>query len=455
MDLELDDLTSQILDLVDHIPPGRVASYGDIATQVGAGPRQVGSIMARFGHLSAWWRVVRADGSSAVAQQASHYWDAEGIAHRNGRVKMAIHRMDYPGDMTASTSETTAQTTTRAWGTPGFQEPLEPVSITRRALREDDVRISIEYSGICHSDIHTMRGDWGSRDYPLVPGHEIVGRVEAVGSGVTSHQPGDRVGVGCFINSCGTCHACEQGEISYCETGPTTTYGSVDKYSDGEYSQGGYSQSIVVKQSFVLSVPEALDPAAAAPLLCAGITTYSPLKHWGAGPGKRVAIIGMGGLGHVGVKIAAAMGAEVTVISHSDRKREDAFAFGANHYINTSEGLPDEYRTYFDLILNTVSVELDTATYLDLLRFDGALIQLGLPLTPLQAPARSFTQKRRSLSGSLVGGIRETQEMLDFCAQHGVHAEIELIDASYINAAYDRTIDSDVRYRFVIDASTL
>lgn len=355
----------------------------------------------------------------------------------------------------ATMTDQTSTATTRAWGTPGFAEPLEPVTIERRALRGDDVRIAIEYAGICHSDIHTIRGDWGDRRYPLVPGHEIVGRVEAVGDKVTEYRVGERVGVGCFVNSCGECEPCQAGEISYCDNGVVTTYGAEDPYAEQEYTQGGYSRQIVVREDFVVRVPESLDPAAAAPLLCAGITTYSPLKHWNTGPGKRVAVIGMGGLGHVGVKIAAAMGAEVTVFSHSTRKRDDALRFGAAHHVSTADGLPDEWRNYFDLILNTVSVDLDIDAYLQLLRLDGVLVQLGLPGAPLKTKTRSFTQKRRSLSGSLVGGIRETQEMLDFCAEHGVTAEIELIAAEGINEAYDRTIAADVRYRFVIDAATL
>ena len=343
--------------------------------------------------------------------------------------------------------------TVRAWGTPGFAEPLEPVTVTRRELREDDVRIRIEFVGICHSDIHTMRGDWGERAYPLVPGHEIVGIVDEVGPAVTRYAPGERVGVGCFVDSCGSCHPCELGEISYCEQGPTLTYGGVDR-RDGSVTQGGYSQAVVVREDFVVRVPEGLDPAAAAPLLCAGITTYSPLRRWGAGPGRRVGIIGLGGLGHVGVKIAAAMGAEVTVFSHSGSKREDALRFGAHRHVSTADGLPEELLQHFDILLNTVSVDLDTDAYLQLLRFDGTLVQLGLPPAELTVPVRSLTQRRRSVSGSLVGGIRETQEMLDFCAAHGVTAEIELIDAPAINEAYDRTIASDVRYRFVIDAAT-
>lgn len=346
-------------------------------------------------------------------------------------------------------------TITRAIGAHGLGLPLEPLEITRRELRDDDIQIAIEFAGICHSDIHTMNGDWGDRQWPLVPGHEIVGVVSEVGSSVTEFAVGDRVGVGCFVNSCGECEPCQQGEISYCERGAVATYGSEDKYADGEYTQGGYSQSIVVRESFVVRIPDSLDPAAAAPLLCAGITTYSPLRHWNVGPGSRVAVVGMGGLGHVGVKIALAMGAEVTVFSHSDRKRDDALAYGAKDLIPTKDGLPREYRRYFDLILNTVSADLDVNAYLGLLRFDGTLVQLGLPAQPMQVPAFAVAARRTSLSGSMVGGIRETQEMLDFCGEHGVTADIELITADQVNEAYERTVAADVRYRFVIDASTI
>lgn len=346
-------------------------------------------------------------------------------------------------------------TPVRAWGVTAFAQPLESLTITRRELRADDVSIDIEYAGICHSDIHTATGDWGEREYPLVPGHEIVGRVSAVGDAVTKHRVGDRVGVGCFVNSCGHCEPCRAGEHSYCDTGAVLTYGSEDRYADGEYTQGGYSQVIVVKEDFVVRVPESLDPAAATPLLCAGITTYSPLKHHGAGPGKKVGIIGLGGIGHVAVKIAVAMGAEVVVFSHSTSKREDALKFGATEHVSTADPTFAEiWGGQFDLILNTVSVNLDTATYLSLLRFDGALVALGLPNDPMEVPTRMLTSKRRTLTGSLVGGIPETQEMLDFCAEHNITAEIELIDATSINEAYERTINSDVRYRFVIDAAT-
>lgn len=348
-----------------------------------------------------------------------------------------------------------AATTVRARGAFGPGQPLGPLEITRRALRAEDVAIAVEYAGICHSDIHTMAGDFGERQWPLVPGHEIVGVVTAVGAEVTRYRPGDRVGVGCFINSCGQCDPCAQGEISYCENGVVGTYGGVDRYTDHEYTQGGYSQAIVVRESFVVRIPAALDPAEAAPLLCAGITTYAPLKKWGAGPGTRVAVIGMGGLGHVGVKIAVALGADVTVLSHSDRKRADALAFGAVAHHSTREGLPAELERHFDLILNTVSADLDIDAYLGLLRFNGVLVQLGLPGNPMQVTARSFTQRATALTGSLVGGIAETQEMLDFCAEHRVAPVIERIDADHINEAYQRTVDSEVRYRFVIDAATI
>lgn len=347
-------------------------------------------------------------------------------------------------------------TPVRAWGVTAFAQPLEPVLITRRELRPDDISIETEFSGICHSDIHTASGEWGERDYPLVPGHEIIGRVVAIGSEVKKYQVGARVGVGCFVNSCGECAPCLAGEHSYCETAPVPTYGQSDRYADGEITRGGYSQSIVVKEDFVVRIPDSLDPAAAAPLLCAGITTYSPLKHHGVGPGKRVGIIGLGGIGHVAVKIAVAMGAEVVVFSHSTAKREDALRFGATEHVSTADPqFSYTWQDKFDVLLNTVSVDLDISIYLRLLRFDGALVALGLPGEPMQVPTRLLTSKRRVLTGSLVGGIPETQEMLDFCAEHNITADIELITASQINQAFERTVNADVRYRFVIDAATL
>ncbi|MDO4909846.1 MAG: NAD(P)-dependent alcohol dehydrogenase [Corynebacterium sp.] len=349
--------------------------------------------------------------------------------------------------------------TTTSYAAPAAGAPLEEYQLTRRDLGPDDVHIAIEFVGICHSDIHTVRGDWGPRSYPLVPGHEIIGRVKALGSEVKNFKIGDRVGVGCFVNSCGQCAACQAGEESYCATGPTPTYGGVDKYSlekyaEGEVTQGGYAKDIVTKAHFVVPIPEHLDAASAAPLLCAGITTYSPLKHWGVSKDTRVGIIGMGGVGHVAVKIAAAMGAEVTVFGHSESKRDDALAFGAKAYVSTKDPkFLEEYKEHFDVILNTTSVNLDMNEYMNLLAFDGTMVIIGLPGEPLGAMARTFTQRRRSLAGSLVGGIPETIEMLNFCADHKVTPEIEIIPPSQINEAYDRTLASQVRYRFVIDMS--
>ncbi|MFD4292220.1 NAD(P)-dependent alcohol dehydrogenase [Rhodococcus sp. NPDC058505] len=332
--------------------------------------------------------------------------------------------------------------------------PLEKTSIERRDLGPLDVLIEIKYAGICHSDIHTARNEWGGTRYPVVPGHEITGIVTGVGVDVTRHRVGDRVGVGCFVDSCGTCAPCAAGEEQYCANRVTATYNSVGR-EDGLVTQGGYSTHIVVTERFVVSVPDGLALDVAAPLLCAGITLYSPLRHWNAGPGTRVAIVGMGGLGHVGVKIAHAMGAEVTVLSQSLSKREDGLRFGADHYRATADpAVFKELRASFDLILNTVSVNLDLDAYLGTLALDGTLVMLGLPEQPLTLRGFSLAGNRRSLAGSNVGGIRETQEMLDFCAEHGIAAEIEVIAADRINEAYDRVLRSDVRYRFVIDAAT-
>ncbi|WP_420749351.1 NAD(P)-dependent alcohol dehydrogenase [Rhodococcus sp. O3] len=341
-----------------------------------------------------------------------------------------------------------------AYAAPAADAPLAKTTIERREPGPLDVLIRIEYAGICHSDIHTVRNEWGRTRYPLVPGHEIVGIVEAVGSDVTKHAVGDRVGVGCFVASCRECDACEAGAEQHCENRVTGTYNAVD--ADGRVTQGGYSTHIVVTEHFVLKVPAGLDPAAATPLLCAGITLYSPLRRYGAGPGTRVAIIGMGGLGHVGVKIAAALGAEVTVLGHSLSKKDDGLRFGAVDYRATSDpNLFKELRNRFDLILNTVSVNLDMDKYLSLLRLNGTLVELGLPEHPLTVRAFSLGANNRALAGSNVGGIAETQEMLDFCAEHGIGAEIELISAEQINDAYERVVASDVRYRFVIDAATI
>ncbi|MEU7630536.1 NAD(P)-dependent alcohol dehydrogenase [Nocardia sp. NPDC049220] len=335
---------------------------------------------------------------------------------------------------------------------------FEKVTIERRDLGPRDVLIDIKYAGICHSDIHTARNEWGATNYPCVPGHEIAGVVAAVGSTVSRHQVGDRVGVGCMVNSCGVCVACLADEEQYCTAGATMTYNTaVDAAAQpGGHTLGGYSTQVVVTEDFVVRIPDGIGLDIAAPLLCAGVTLYSPLRHWGAGPGKKVAIIGMGGLGHVGVKIAAALGAEVTVLSHSLSKQDDGKLFGASSYYATSDQQTfRELRSRFDLILNTVSANLPLDDYLRLLNLDGTLVILGLPENPLSVRPFTLAGYRRALAGSMIGSIAQTQEMLDFCAEHGIGAEIELISADEIDGAYDRVVASDVRYRFVIDVATM
>ncbi|MDT5009414.1 MAG: alcohol dehydrogenase [Mycobacterium sp.] len=345
--------------------------------------------------------------------------------------------------------------TVTAYAATSATEPLTKTTIARREPGPQDVAIDIKYAGICHSDIHTVKAEWGSPSYPLVPGHEIAGIVTEVGSEVTKYHVGDRVGVGCFVDSCRECPQCRAGLEQYCTgTGMVGTYNGVDR--DGQPTQGGYSSAIVVDQNYVLRIPDSLPLDAAAPLLCAGITTYSPLRHWNAGPGKRVAVIGLGGLGHLAVKIAVAMGAEVTVLSQSLKKMEDGLRLGATEYYATAE--PETFEKLagtFDLILNTVSANLDLSDYLSLLTIDGTLVELGAPERPMAVPPFALITGRRSLTGSLIGGITETQEMLDFCAEHGVTPEIEQIEPDYINEAYKRVLASDVRYRFVIDTSSL
>ena len=341
-----------------------------------------------------------------------------------------------------------------AYAAPAAGQPLAPTVIDRRAVGPDDVLIQIEFAGICHSDIHTVNGDWGPQPFPVVPGHEIVGVVTEVGSDVTRHRVGDRVGVGCMVSSCGECANCRRGDEQYCENGMVGTYAATDR--DGTTTQGGYSTHVVVDASYVLSVPEGIDPAAAAPLLCAGITTYAPLRRWGAGPGRKVAIVGLGGLGHMAVKIAHALGAEVTVLSQSLKKQEDGLRLGADEYHATSD--PSTFELLagrYDLIINTVSARIDLDAYLGLLAVDGTLVNVGAPAEPLSVNVFSLIGARRSFAGSMIGGIALTQEMLDFCAEHGIGAEVEVIAADQVNEAYERVLASDVRYRFVIDTTTL
>ncbi|MBA9047796.1 NAD(P)-dependent alcohol dehydrogenase [Streptomyces griseofuscus] len=345
-------------------------------------------------------------------------------------------------------------TTVAAYAAPAAKAPLERTEIERRAVGEFDVLIDIKFAGICHSDIHQVREGWGKASFPMVPGHEIAGIVTEVGSGVTKYAVGDRVGVGCMVDSCRECDNCKAGLQQYCDRGPTWTYNDTGR--DGTPTYGGYSENVVVDENYVVRIPEGLSLDVAAPLLCAGITTYSPLKHWNVGPGKKVAVVGLGGLGHMGVKIAHALGAEVTVLSQSLRKKDDGLKLGADHYYATSDPQTfEDLKGTFDLILNTVSAPLDFSAFLSLLRTDGAMVNVGLPEEPVQITLQSLFGNRRSLSSSGIGGIPETQEMLDFCAEHGLGAEIELIAASEINDAYERVLASDVRYRFVIDTATI
>lgn len=342
----------------------------------------------------------------------------------------------------------------RGYAVAAEKEKLTPWEFTRRAVGPDDVQIVIEWSGICHSDIHTGRSEWGDVNFPLVPGHEIVGRVSEVGKNVSKFAVGQRVGVGVYVDSCRTCDQCVAGMSNYCEKGMVGTFDAIER--DGvSVTRGGYANGIVVDQGYVLSVSEKLDPAATAPLLCAGITLYSPLKEWGAGPGIKVGIVGLGGLGHMGVKFAKALGAHVTVFSHSESKRADALAMGADDFIVTSDGAVFEtHKKQFGLIINTVSAPIDLNDYLELIGLDGTLVMVGLAPEPYLIKAFSMLAQRRRIAGSMIGPVSQLQEMLDFAAEHNIVSDVEVITADYVNEAWDRVIASDVRYRFVIDAST-
>jgi uncharacterized zinc-type alcohol dehydrogenase-like protein len=342
----------------------------------------------------------------------------------------------------------------RGYAATDASKPLEFFTFERREPREDDVVIDIKFSGVCHSDIHQARNEWGNSRFPMVPGHEIAGVVTAVGPKVTRFKVGDHVGVGCFVDSCIHCQTRDVDNEQYLP-GLVQTYNDVE--ADGQTpTYGGYSDHIVVKEGYVLSIPDNLPLDKSAPLLCAGITLYSPLAHWKAGPGKKVAIVGMGGLGHMGVKIGAAMGADVTVLSQTLSKKDDGLKLGANAYYATSDA--ETFKTLagaFDLIICTVGTDIDWNAYLNLLKVDGTMVLVGVPEKPVPVHAFSLIPGRRSLAGSMIGSIKETQEMLDFCGKHNITAEIELIDIKDINTAYERVIKSDVRYRFVIDMATL
>ncbi|MFF3212172.1 NAD(P)-dependent alcohol dehydrogenase [Streptomyces sp. NPDC002886] len=341
-----------------------------------------------------------------------------------------------------------------AYAAPAPKAPLERITVPRRPVGAHDVLIDIKFAGICHSDIHQVTDGWGEGIYPMVPGHEIAGVVAEVGPEVTKFAVGDRVGVGCFVDSCRECEQCLAGQEQFCAKGMTGTYNALDK--NGEPTYGGYSTHVVVDENYTVRIPGGLPLDIAAPLLCAGITLYSPLKHWQAGPGKQVAIVGLGGLGHMGVKIAHALGAEVTVLSQTLRKQEDGLKLGADHFYATNdEATFKELAGRFDLIVSTVSAPLALDAYLGLLKVDGALVNVGAPEEPVSLNLFSVIGGRKTLAGSMIGGIAETQEMLDFCAQHGLGSDIEVIRADEVNEAYVRVQSGDVRYRFVIDTSTI
>lgn len=346
-------------------------------------------------------------------------------------------------------------TSVKAVGTQAADQPLAAMQIARRDLLPDDVRIEILYCGICHSDLHQIKNDFGMAHYPLVPGHEIVGRVTGIGSAVTRFKVGDMAAVGCIVDSCGTCSPCRHDLEQFCEAGVTFSFNSPDKHLGG-MTYGGFSQSYVCKEHYTLRMPDTLAPATAAPLLCAGITVYSPLKHWNAGAGKVVGIIGIGGLGHVAIRIARAMGAHVVVFTTSPEKMEDARRLGAHDAVLSTD--PEQMKRFaskVDMLLDTVSAKHDVNMYLQLLAIDGSMVLVGLPPEPLEVGAFNVVVGRRSFSGSNIGGIAETQEMLEFCAEHQITADIELIRADEINAALERLERNDVRYRFVVDMSTL
>ena len=344
---------------------------------------------------------------------------------------------------------------TRAYAAMAAKTNLVPYEFDRREVGPNDVALDIAYAGICHSDIHQVREEWGPAIFPMVPGHEIAGTVTKIGSAVTKFKVGDLIGVGVFVDSCRKCDNCKAGLQQYCAESMTGTYNGYER--DGKtVAMGGYSNYFVINEDYAVTIPANLPLEGVAPLLCAGITLYSPIKHWNVCPGKKVAVMGLGGLGHMGVKFAVAMGAEVTVLSHSPSKEKDALAMGAHHFVSTKdESVFVDLEKKFDVILNTISAEIDINLYLNLLKLDGTLVVIGLPGKPYAVHVGTLLNGRRSIGGSMIGGIPELQEMLNFCGEHKITSDVEVIKADYINEAYTRTIASDVKYRFVIDASTI
>ena len=345
--------------------------------------------------------------------------------------------------------------TIKAYAAHDATSPLVPFSIERREPGPQDIEIEILYCGVCHSDLHQARNEWQGTTYPCVPGHEIVGRVTRVGGSVTGFRPGDRAAIGCMVDSCRTCPSCKDGEEQFCDQGPIWTYNAKDKHT-GEMTYGGYSQRIVADQAFVLRVPDNLDLAASAPLLCAGITTWSPLRHWGVGPGQKVGVVGLGGLGHMAIKFAKALGADVVLFTTSPGKSGDARRLGASDVVLSNDPVAmGALRNHFDFILDTVSAPHDLNVYLNMLKRNGTLTLVGVPPEAASVAAANLIFGRHQLAGSLIGGIRETQEMLDFCGKHHITSDIELIPMASINSAYERMLRSDVKYRFVLDLATL
>ncbi|WP_427384935.1 NAD(P)-dependent alcohol dehydrogenase [Janibacter sp. G56] len=343
---------------------------------------------------------------------------------------------------------------TTALQAPSAGAPFEVAQVPVRDLRDDDILIDIAFAGICHSDIHQVREEWGKAIFPMTPGHEIAGTVSAVGAGVTKHKVGDRVGVGCMVDSCGECEYCKDGEEQYCTKGAVMTYNGTGY--DGEETKGGYSQQVAVSERFVCRIPDGIELDEAAPLLCAGITTWAPLQRWGVGPGSKVAVVGLGGLGHMGVKFAAALGADVTVLSRTDAKKDDSVALGASAHIATSDPAALKgLRSSFDVILNTVSADLDADMYIKLLKPLGVFVNVGLPPSAWSIRPGSVISGSRVVAGSNIGGIQATQDMLDFCAEKGIGATIETISADQVDDAYEKVVAGDVRYRYVIDTSTI
>ena len=347
-------------------------------------------------------------------------------------------------------------TNIKAYGTEAAEAPLNQLNINRRKVTPHDVEIDILFCGVCHSDLHTARNEWHGTIYPCVPGHEIVGKVVSVGNHVNKFKVGDLVGVGCMVDSCRECEYCKEGLEQYCEPGMTGTYNAPDKHIPGQQTYGGYSENVVVDENYVLRIPENLDLAATAPLLCAGITTYSPLRHWNVGPGKKVGVVGIGGLGHMAIKLAKAMGAHVVAFTTSESKFAEAKRLGADEVVLSKDaGQMAAYRNKLNFILDAVSAEHDINAYLSLLRVDGSLALVGAPEQPLPVSAFSLIPGRKSFAGSMIGGIAETQEMLDFCGEHNITADIEMINIQNINEAYERLLKGDVKYRFVIDMASL